>query len=53
LKFVEHTGCSNVCGWHLHQLDPSFAVPARHLDRPAQLDRLGRWLAEREQEMQV
>src|SRR5436190_8919505 len=27
--------------WHLHQLDPSFAVPARHLDRAAQLDRVG------------
>jgi transposase len=39
--------------WHLHQLDPSFAVPARHLDRPAQLDRVGRWLARCEQETQV
>jgi transposase len=39
--------------WHLHQLDPSFAVPARHLDRSTQLDRVGRWLARREQEVQV
>ncbi len=39
--------------WHLHQLDPSFAVPARHLDRPLHLDRVGRWLARREQETQV
>ena len=39
--------------WHLHQLDPSFAVPGRHLDRPLQLDRVGRWLARREQETQV
>jgi transposase len=39
--------------WHLHQLDPSFAVPARHLDRPPQLDRVGRWLARQEQEVQV
>jgi transposase len=39
--------------WHLHQLDLSFAVPARHLDRPAQLDRVGRWLARCEQETQV
>ena len=39
--------------WHLHQLDPSFAVPARRLDRPLHLDRVGRWLARREQEMQV
>jgi transposase len=39
--------------WHLHQLDPSFAVPARHLDRPAQLDRVGRWLGRREQDVQA
>ena len=39
--------------WHLHQLDPSFAVPARRLDRPAQLDRVGRWLARRQPEVQV
>src|SRR6266542_5179563 len=28
--------------WHLHELDPSFAVPADALDRATQLDRLGR-----------
>jgi transposase len=39
--------------WHLHQLDPSFAVPARHLDRPAQLDRVSRWLARCEQDVQA
>jgi transposase len=39
--------------WHLHQLDPSFAVPARHLDRPTQLDRVGRWLVRREQDVRV
>jgi transposase len=39
--------------WHLHQLDPSFAVPARRLDRPLYLDRVGRWLARCEQETQV
>jgi transposase len=39
--------------WHLHQLDPSFVVPARHLDRPVQLDRVGRWLARREEDVQV
>jgi transposase len=39
--------------WHLHQLDPSFAVPAKALDRPAHLDRVGRWLARREHEVQV
>ena len=39
--------------WHLHQLDPSFAVPAKALDRPRHLDRVGRWLARRPQEVQV
>ena len=39
--------------WHLHQLDPAFVVPARRLDRPTHLDRVGRWLARREQEVQV
>jgi transposase len=39
--------------WHLHQLDPSLAVPARRLDRPSQLDRVTRWLARREQDVQV
>jgi transposase len=39
--------------WHLHQLDPSFVVPARRLDRPTHLDRIARWLARREQEVQV
>ena len=39
--------------WHLHQPDPSFAVPARHLDRPSQLDRVARWLSRRPAEVQV
>jgi len=39
--------------WHLHQLDPTFAVPAKALDRSVHLDRVGRWLARREQELQV
>ena len=39
--------------WHLHQLDPSFDVPARHLDRPSQLDRVARWLSRRPAEVQV
>jgi hypothetical protein len=39
--------------WHLHQLDPSFAVPAKVLDRPVHLDRVGRWLARRQPEVQV
>src|SRR5439155_915847 len=33
--------------WHLHQLDPSFGVPAGALDRTVWLDRVGRWLARR------
>jgi transposase len=39
--------------WHLHQIDPSFAVPAKALDRPVHLDRVGRWLARRKPEVQV
>src|SRR5215210_6172682 len=39
--------------WHLHQLDPSFVVPLRRLDRPLHLDRVGRWLARRDQDVQV
>src|SRR3954468_12930381 len=39
--------------WHLHQLDPTYEVPLRRLDRASQLDRVGRWLARREQELQV
>jgi transposase len=39
--------------WHLHQLDPTFAVPLRMLARKAQLERVSRWLAGQEQELQV
>ena len=39
--------------WHLRQLDPSFVVPLRRLDRPLHLDRVGCWLAQREQDVQV
>src|SRR5215210_2307524 len=39
--------------WHLHQLDPSLLVPAKALDRALQLERVGRWLARREQTVQV
>jgi transposase len=39
--------------WHLHQLDPALLVPAKALDRPAHLDRVGRWLARRPAEVQV
>jgi transposase len=39
--------------WHLHQLDPTYQVPLRRLDRASHLERVGRWLARREQELQV
>jgi transposase len=39
--------------WHLHQLDPALLVPAKALDRPFHLDRVGRWLARRPPEVQV
>jgi transposase len=39
--------------WHLYQLDPTFAVPLRLLARPSHLERASRWLARREQELQV
>src|SRR4249919_3051521 len=39
--------------WHLHQLDPTFAVPLRMLGRPSHLERVSRWLTRREQELQV
>jgi transposase len=39
--------------WHLHQLDPSFAVPLRMLARKSHLERVSRWLARQDQELQV
>jgi transposase len=39
--------------WHLHQLDPTYEVPLRRLDRATQLERVARWLARRDQELQV
>ena len=39
--------------WHLHQLDPSFFVLAKGLDRAVHLDRVARWLARRPAEVQV
>ena len=39
--------------WHLYQLDPTFAVPLRLLARPSQLERVSRWLARQEQQLQV
>ena len=39
--------------WHLHELDPTLAVPLGALDRALWLDRPGRRLARREQTTQV
>src|SRR5262245_34204132 len=39
--------------WHLHALDPTFVVPLRMLGRASHLERVGRWLARQEQELQV
>jgi transposase len=39
--------------WHLHDLDPSLAIPAGGLDRAVWLDRLGRRLSSAEQSVQV
>jgi transposase len=39
--------------WHLHELDPTLVVPLRRLDRASHLERVARWLARREQEVQV
>ncbi len=39
--------------WHLHQLDPSFVVALRMLARKSHLERVSRWLARHDQELQV
>jgi transposase len=39
--------------WHLFQLDPTYAVPLRMLGRASHLERVARWLARRDQELQV
>jgi transposase len=39
--------------WHLFQLDPTYLVPLRMLGRASHLERVSRWLARREQELQV
>ncbi len=39
--------------WHLHELDPTLAIPLGALDRALWLDRLGRRLARSEQTTQV
>src|SRR5438128_2790356 len=39
--------------WHLHALDPTFVLPLRMLGRSSHLERVNRWLARQDQEMQV
>jgi transposase len=39
--------------WHLHALDPTFAVPLRMLSRSSHLERVSRWLARQDKELQV
>ena len=39
--------------WHLHQLDPTYQVPLRMLARSVQLERVRRWLASQEQQLQL
>jgi transposase len=49
----ERRRCQQRLRWHLHELDPTLAVPAGALDRSLWLDRLARKLARREQTLQV
>jgi transposase len=39
--------------WHLFELDPMLVVPLRMLGRASHLERVSRWLARRDQELQV
>jgi transposase len=39
--------------WHLFELDPTLVVPLRMLGRASHLERVSRWLARRDQELQV
>jgi transposase len=50
---AERRRCQQRLRWHLHELDPTLAVPLGALDRSAWLDRIGRRLARCEQTTQV
>lgn len=39
--------------WHVFQLDPTYVVPLRMLGRSSHLERVGRWLARQQQDLQV
>jgi len=49
----ERRRCQQRLRWHLHELDPTLAVPLGALDRAVWIDRLTRQLARREQTTQV
>jgi transposase len=50
---AERRRCQQRLRWHLHELDPTLAVPLGALDRALWLERLGRRLARRDQTTQV
>ena len=50
---AERRRCQQRLRWHLHELEPTLAVPLGALDRALWLERLGRRLARREQTTQV
>jgi transposase len=50
---AERRRCQQRLRWHLHELDPTLAVPLGALDRAHWLERLTRQLARREQSTQV
>ena len=50
---AERRRCQQRLRWHLHELDPSLAVPLGALDRALWLERLGRRLARAEQTTQA
>jgi transposase len=50
---AERRRCQQRLRWHLHELDPTLAVPLGALDRAVWIDRLARQLARREQSTQT
>ena len=50
---AERRRCQQRLRWHLHELDPTLAVPLGALDRAVWIERLARRLARREQTTQV
>ena len=50
---AERRRCQQRLRWHLHELDPTLAVPLGALDRSLWLDRLARRLARHEQTVQA